>query len=34
MGRVAEPAKFANWIAPPATGVNRQPVDFRYVRFD
>ena len=29
MGRVAEPAKFANWIAPPVTGVNRQPVDFR-----
>jgi benzoyl-CoA 2,3-dioxygenase component B len=34
MGRVAEPAKFANWIAPPAIGVNRQPVDFEYVRFN
>jgi benzoyl-CoA 2,3-epoxidase subunit B len=34
MGRVVAPAKFANWIAPPATGVNRQPVDFEYVRFD
>jgi benzoyl-CoA 2,3-dioxygenase component B len=34
MGRVAEPGKFANWIAPPAMGINRQPVDFEYVRFD
>jgi len=34
MGRVVAPAKFANWIAPPVTGVNRQPVDFQYVRFD
>ena len=33
MGRVAEPGKFANWIAPPAMGVNRQPIDFEYVRF-
>ena len=33
MGRVAEPGKFANWIAPPATGINRQPVNFEYVRF-
>jgi benzoyl-CoA 2,3-dioxygenase component B len=33
MGRVVEPGKFANWIAPPATGINRQPVDFEYVRF-
>jgi benzoyl-CoA 2,3-dioxygenase component B len=33
MGRVAEPGKFANWIAPPAMGINRQPVDFEYVRF-
>ncbi len=33
MGRVVEPGKFANWIAPPAMGVNRQPVDFEYVRF-
>jgi len=33
MGRVAEPGKFANWIAPPATGINRQPIDFGYVRF-
>src|SRR5690606_12711197 len=32
MGRVAEPGKFANWIAPPVMGVNRQPVNFEYVR--
>jgi len=34
MGRVAEPGKFANWIAPPAIGINRQAVDFEYVRFN
>ena len=34
MGRVVEPGRFANWIAPPAMGINRQPVDFEYVRFD
>jgi benzoyl-CoA 2,3-dioxygenase component B len=34
MGRVVEPGKFANWIAPPATGINRQPIDFEYVRFN
>ena len=33
MGRVVEPGKFANWIAPPAMGINKQPVDFEYVRF-
>jgi benzoyl-CoA 2,3-dioxygenase component B len=33
MGRVVEPGRFANWIAPPAVGINRQPVDFEYVRF-
>ena len=33
MGRVAEPGKFANWIAPPARGINNQAVDFEYVRF-
>jgi benzoyl-CoA 2,3-dioxygenase component B len=33
MGRVVEPGKFANWIAPPAMGINRNPVDFEYVRF-
>ncbi len=34
MGRVVEPGKFANWIAPPVLGINRQPVDFGYVRFN
>ncbi|MGI9333533.1 MAG: benzoyl-CoA 2,3-epoxidase subunit BoxB, partial [Gammaproteobacteria bacterium] len=31
---VHEPGKFANWIAPPARGVNQQPVDFEFVRFN
>jgi benzoyl-CoA 2,3-dioxygenase component B len=34
MGRVVETGKFANWIAPPVMGINRQPVDFEYVRFN
>jgi benzoyl-CoA 2,3-dioxygenase component B len=34
MGRVVEPGKFANWIAPPAMGVNRQSADFEYIRFN
>ncbi|HTT11189.1 MAG TPA: benzoyl-CoA 2,3-epoxidase subunit BoxB [Burkholderiaceae bacterium] len=34
MGRVVEPGKFAGWIAPPVMGINRQPVDFQYVRFN
>jgi benzoyl-CoA 2,3-dioxygenase component B len=34
MGRVTEPGKFANWIAPPVVGINRQPIDFEYVRFN
>jgi benzoyl-CoA 2,3-dioxygenase component B len=34
MGRVVEPGKFAGWIAPPVAGVNRQPQDFEYVRFN
>jgi benzoyl-CoA 2,3-dioxygenase component B len=34
MGRVAEPGKFAGWIAPPIMGINRQPVEFDYVRFN
>jgi benzoyl-CoA 2,3-epoxidase subunit B len=33
MGAVTAPGKFANWIAPPPLGVNRQPIDFEYVRF-
>jgi len=34
MGRVTEPGRFANWIAPPAVGINRQPIAFEYVRFN
>ncbi len=26
--------QFANWMAPPARGINEQPIDFEYVRFD
>ena len=33
MGRVVEPGRFAGWIAPPAVGNNKQPLDFEYVRF-
>jgi benzoyl-CoA 2,3-dioxygenase component B len=34
MGRVIVPGKFANWIAPPARGINNLPIEFEYVRFD
>jgi benzoyl-CoA 2,3-epoxidase subunit B len=34
MGRVIEAGKFSNWIAPPARGINNQPIEFQYVRFD
>jgi benzoyl-CoA 2,3-dioxygenase component B len=34
MGRVVEPGKFAGWIAPPVVGINRQPINFEYVRFN
>jgi len=33
-GRVAEPGKFANWIAPPRIGIHGRPLDFDYVRFN
>ncbi len=33
-GRVVEPGKFANWIAPPRRGINQKPLDFEYVRFN
>ncbi len=33
MGQVIEPGKFANWISPPARGINSMPIDFEYVRF-
>lgn len=34
MGRVIEVGKYANWIAAPAVGINRQPIDLDYVRFN
>jgi benzoyl-CoA 2,3-dioxygenase component B len=34
MGRVVETGKMANWIAPPNIGINRQAVDFEYIRFN
>jgi benzoyl-CoA 2,3-epoxidase subunit B len=33
MVKVHERGKFANWIAPPAAGINEKPVDFEYVQF-
>jgi benzoyl-CoA 2,3-epoxidase subunit B len=33
MKPVTEPGKFATWIAPPARGINHQPIDFAYVKF-
>lgn len=32
MTPVYEPGRMANWIAPPARGVNQKPVEFEYVR--
>jgi len=34
MGRVVEPGRYANWIAPPSTSINGMPPDFEYVRFN
>ncbi|MFO0667707.1 MAG: benzoyl-CoA 2,3-epoxidase subunit BoxB [Polyangiaceae bacterium] len=34
MGRVIEPGKFANYIAPPARGIGNQSIGFTYVRFN
>jgi benzoyl-CoA 2,3-dioxygenase component B len=34
MGRVVEPGKFANWIAPPSRGINNLPIDYTYIRFN
>ncbi len=34
MGRVVEPGKFANWIAPPVRGIKGLPIEFEYVRFN
>jgi benzoyl-CoA 2,3-dioxygenase component B len=33
MGRVTDPGKFANWIAPPEKGVNKKEGNFEYIRF-
>jgi len=32
-GAVNKPGQYANWIAPPARGINNQGIDFEYVRF-
>ena len=32
MHPVVEPGKIASWIAPPKTGINKQPFEFEYVR--
>ena len=34
MNRVTEPEKIAGWIAPPVRGINGQPWDYEYVRFN
>jgi benzoyl-CoA 2,3-dioxygenase component B len=34
MGRVTDRGRYANWIAPPVVGINRQPLDFEYIRFN
>jgi benzoyl-CoA 2,3-epoxidase subunit B len=31
---VTQPGQFANWIAPPARGINSQPLEFAYVRLN
>jgi benzoyl-CoA 2,3-dioxygenase component B len=31
---VTEPGKIANWVAPPARGINGQPFEFEYVRHE
>jgi benzoyl-CoA 2,3-dioxygenase component B len=31
---VVEPGRFANWISPPTAGINGQPVECDYVRFN
>ncbi|MFO0631075.1 MAG: benzoyl-CoA 2,3-epoxidase subunit BoxB [Polyangiales bacterium] len=32
-GAVTKPGQYANWIAPPARGIDNKGVDFEYVRF-
>ncbi len=33
MKRVYEPGKIANWIAPPAQGINNNPFEYEYAKF-
>ena len=33
MNQVRAPGQYANWIAPPKQGINRQPTEFEYVKF-
>lgn len=30
---ITEPGVYADWISPPRSGINRQPIDFEYVKF-
>ena len=32
MQKVTEPGKYAAWISPPSKGINKQGIDFEYVR--
>ena len=32
MQQVTEPGRFAGWISPPRLGIDRQPLDFPYVK--
>jgi benzoyl-CoA 2,3-dioxygenase component B len=34
MRPVVEPGEYADWIAPPPRGINGNPIDFTYVRFN
>jgi benzoyl-CoA 2,3-epoxidase subunit B len=34
MNRVVEPGQYANWISAPLSGINKQPPDTAYVRFN
>lgn len=34
MAPVYQPGKISNWIAPPARGINSNPFEFEYVRFE
>ena len=34
MGRVVEPGRYASWISAPLSGINKQPLDMQYIRFN